>query len=221
MVELPGILPISRIRLSKRRHVPVIYIGEQSYHPWAFSRIFVKSLGWRFRKVSEELYSVRYKGTTMTLPWPYAFGLAREYFTEWPSYYLPKFSLVGKTVLDAGAGAGESAYFFLQHGASKVLTVERNEMAARLIDKNAEENRWPVERIADAWDNSILQKFSFDFMKMDIEGDEKQLLEIDELSFPAVVESHTPELTKALCDKFRLKARTVRPGMAWMVSNCQ
>jgi hypothetical protein len=221
VTNLPGVLPISRIGLSRKRHLPTIFVGEQSYYPWAFARTLLKSLQWTFTEVSQGLFEVRHKGTVMTLTKPYAFGLAREYFTEWNIYYLPDFSLKGKTVLDVGGGGGESAYFFLQHGAAEVLTVERNEIAAGLIDANIRRNNWPVKRVGGTWNNSILDTFPCDFMKMDIEGDERELLRLDQLQIPAVIETHTPEVTSALCLKFGMKARTVREKMAWMVSNCQ
>jgi SAM-dependent methyltransferase len=40
----------------------------------------------------------------------------------WHKYYLP----IGKTVLDIGAGNGETAFFYLHHGAEHVICIEPN-----------------------------------------------------------------------------------------------
>ena len=42
---------------------------------------------------------------------------------EWNKYYLPIY-VKGLTVLDVGAGEGETAKFFLEQGARKVICIE-------------------------------------------------------------------------------------------------
>lgn len=51
-------------------------------------------------------------------------GMLRAELRAWHRSYLPPTSLVGKTVLDIGAGNGETAQFFLNHGAEHVISIE-------------------------------------------------------------------------------------------------
>src|SRR5437899_4882266 len=79
----------------------------------------------------------------------------------WHRFYLP----VGKTVLDLGAGCGETAFFYLNHGAEKVICVEGDPGAATLLRKNFGSD--PRVTIIPEFINSI---------KMDIEGAEENMI---------------------------------------------
>jgi SAM-dependent methyltransferase len=96
--------------------------------------------------------------------------LERE-LSMWHLYYLPSKSLVGKTVLDLGAGCGETAQFFLNHGASRVVCVEPNSTWLEYLQKNFG-NDPRVEIVSDF----------IDHIKMDIEGGEEGM--IFEAHFP-------------------------------------
>jgi len=93
----------------------------------------------------------------------------------WETLYLPEFSLRGSTVLDIGAGCGETAHFFFKHSASKVVCVESDKEACALLRKNASINGWNVEIFGEPFRPNHLS-ISHDFMKMDIEGGETELL---------------------------------------------
>jgi len=93
----------------------------------------------------------------------------------WHRDYLPK-KLTGKWVLDGGAGCGETAFFFLAHGAAGVVCFEPDPAALRCLYRNFGED----PRV-------IIVPYPIDFIKLDIEGAEKDM----------VIETHfIPELKK-------------------------
>jgi precorrin-6B methylase 2 len=114
-------------------------------------------------------------------------------------------SVSGKNVLDVGAGCGETAYFYFSKGARKVICVEPNVAAVECLTKNAARHSWNVEVIPEPFKLEIVNEYHFDFMKMDGEGCEKELLQLKELPCTAIVESHSPELTIALTKQFGAK----------------
>lgn len=82
----------------------------------------------------------------------------------WHEIYLP----CGKRVVDIGAGNGETAQFFLNHGAESVICVEPDSYLLTLnFDSNPKVTIWP---------------FAVDFIKSDCEGGEKNLTA--EIHFP-------------------------------------
>lgn len=117
---------------------------------------------------------------------------------EWRSLYLPPWSLKGKTVLDVGAGCGESAKFFLDNGAFRVVAVEPNRECWPYLEKNAESHSMHI--VEDPFNPSMmLHDFDYDFVKMDIEGYESLLIPyLDYISVPMAVECHN----KYVCDRF-------------------
>ena len=104
---------------------------------------------------------------------------AALFFTEhrkWDSDYLPKFSLQGLTVLDVGAGCGETALFFLSNGAKKVICVEPEPEAARVLSLNVRSQGWNVQVFERPLSLDILG-LEYDFAKLDCEGGEVMLLD--------------------------------------------
>lgn len=99
--------------------------------------------------------------------------LERE-LSMWHLYYLPRKPLVGKTVLDLGAGCGETAKFFLNHGASRVVCVEPESKCLEYLQKNFGKD----PRVL------IVSEF-IDHIKIDIEGAEEGM--IFEAHFPVKV----------------------------------
>jgi len=85
----------------------------------------------------------------------------------WHKHYLP----VGRTVLDVGAGCGETALFYLKHGAQRVICIEGDEKALELLSRNFGGD-----------DRVTIVPAVVDSAKIDIEGGEENL----------VVESHFP-----------------------------
>ncbi len=94
-----------------------------------------------------------------------------EELSLWHEHYLPPSGLEGKTVLDLGAGCGETAFFFLVHGASRVVCIESDQNAVRLLRENfSSDNRVDIVHA------------QIDAIKIDIEGSE----------LGAIVETHFP-----------------------------
>lgn len=117
----------------------------------------------------------------------YAIYFIREW-QFWEESYLPHFSLKGRTILDVGAGCGETAFFYLLHGVNKVVAIEPSIKAVECLRENVEVNKWNVEIIPEEFKLEHL-KIPHDFLKMDIDGAETILFntQIDE---PCVVEAH-------------------------------
>jgi SAM-dependent methyltransferase len=99
--------------------------------------------------------------------------LERE-LSMWHLYYLPREPLQGRTVLDLGAGCGETAQFFLNHGAGKVVCVEPESKCLEYLRKNFG-NDPRVEIVSDF----------IDHIKIDIEGAEEGM--VFEAHFPVKV----------------------------------
>jgi SAM-dependent methyltransferase len=116
---------------------------------------------------------------------------------DWNRYYLPV-DMTGLIVLDVGAGEGETARFFLNHGASKVICIEPEPNAFELLKRNSANHPGKLEIYQKLFDLNDLS-MKFDFMKMDIEGYEESLLDNTPLAVPAVIEVHGLQLK----DKFR------------------
>ena len=85
----------------------------------------------------------------------------------WHRVYLP----VGDTVLDVGAGCGETALLYLNHGAKKVICIECDPEALKHLRKNFSSD-----------DRVLIVNVRIDSIKIDIEGSEDGL----------VIETHFP-----------------------------
>jgi SAM-dependent methyltransferase len=149
-------------------------------------------------------------GQTLKLLKLYALWFLREW-DIWTKSYLPNFSLKGCTVLDVGAGCGETAFFYFLHGAGKVIAIEPNEEAIKCLTENAKVNGWNVEVIPEKFKLDHL-KIPHDFMKMDIDGAETALFNA-EVNMPCVVEVHN-NVTRA---EFEKKGFTVLYSMETFV----
>lgn len=115
-----------RLGLSKRKHVPVFYVDYGD-----FTTNFTL---WQFRLARQFERMLKESGLTMD---QWGFGA----FAELPfsgKFYLPNFNLNGKTVLDVGACCGETAWFYLKHGAKKVICIEADENRSKIILENKE-----------------------------------------------------------------------------------
>jgi len=127
--------------------------------------------GWRFNK--------------------FRFNVILDESVDWVKHYLP-IKVQGKTVLDVGAGAGESARFFLLHGAKEVVCVEPNPYAFKDLKLNATYHQ--IVPINDYFKLGHLA-FTHDFAKIDIEGYEEILLNVKPQK-PMVVEVHSVPLAE-------------------------
>jgi SAM-dependent methyltransferase len=109
---------------------------------------------------------------------------------EWEKYYLP-IDVAGKTVLDVGAGEGETARFFLSHGAKKVVCIEPCANAYAQLKRNAvNRNIVALNKKFEVTDLNI----PHDLLKMDIEGYEEILLTEKSLPQTAAIEIHGLQL---------------------------
>ncbi|MDA4111879.1 MAG: methyltransferase domain-containing protein [Thaumarchaeota archaeon] len=195
--------------------------GHQYYlHQYLLSLVVMR--GFKVSKLNEKIYTVDFKGQHMELGPDYV-GM---FYCEWPIWkktYLPSkkvMTLDGKTVLDAGAGNGETALFYFNAGAKKVICIENSEDSVKLLEKNAKRNNWNVDIKCESFSLKHVKDNDFDFAKIDVEGAEKCLLELDRITFPCVVEAHSSEIKDALCDKFGFKP-IKRQGGLTTVSNCR
>jgi len=143
-----------------------------TFKTWLRMRTFNKK-GWHFSEVRLGMYAGEYD--------------------DWEKYYLP-ISVTGLTVLDVGAGEGETALFFLEHGAKGVICIEPHYASYLRLRENAKDK--PIVCLNKRFSLKDLN-LPFDFMKMDIEGYEEILLSA-QFDKPCAVEVHGLQLR----DKF-------------------
>ncbi len=140
-------------------------------------------------------------------------GIFLYEWSHWKRIYRPtKFEFGGKTVLDLGAGCGETAHFYFSLGAAKVIGIEPDQTAAAYFRENAERNDWNYELYRRKFKLADLQKH-YDFMKMDCEGCEKLLLQNAVKSLkPCVIEAHSVSISRELARKFGMREITAPKG---------
>jgi tRNA G37 N-methylase Trm5 len=180
--------------------------------------------GWSLKKKGPDFYLVSHQADRLFLTGARA-GTICEW-KQWEKYYLPEFSLEGKTVLDVGAGCGETAYFYFLHGARRVIAVEIDPVQVELLKGNAEVNGWngngrQLDIIPRAFEVEDLERQTFDFVKVDIEGGEADLLKLDKINFPLVLEAHGIETRDQLMKKFGLSllVRALPLEDVWLLGN--
>ena len=119
-------------------------------------------------------------------------------WNEWTKFYLP-IDVKDKTVLDVGAGEGETALFYLLNGAKKVICIEPNKNCYDILLRNSKfHNR--IIPINIYFELNMIN-INSDLIKIDIEGYEEKLLELnhDKLKNRIVLEIHGLQLI----DKFK------------------
>ena len=79
----------------------------------------------------------------------------------WHQQYLP----CGKNVLDIGAGCGETAQFYLKHGAQKVVCIEGDAKVLAILHRNFDDD----SRV-------VIVPFMLDHLKIDVDGAEEGML---------------------------------------------
>jgi hypothetical protein len=146
---------------------------------------------------------------------PYYFELLWREWRSWKNWYLPPWSLKGKTVLDVGAGCGETALFYYYHGASRVIAVEPQSSSVPLLRKNVSRNRWDMQIVEGPFQMSMLE-WNFDFMKMDGEGCEAQLLAANSLP-PCAIEAHDQAVADGLRERFGVEVLPQKTN--WILQN--
>lgn len=120
----------------------------------------------------------------------------------WMKFYLPKQPLAKNVViLDAGAGEGETILFFAGHGYHKFVAVENDPLKCDRLRNNTRHLDVEVRERAFRVEDLI----GIDYAKLDIEGGEKELLELEHLPCEMTVEIHDDRLLQELSHKFPLK----------------
>jgi ribosomal protein L11 methylase PrmA len=175
-----GLIRKMRVSLSKRKHLPVLKPNNCN-----FSFPF-----WKFGKIrSLERSRLEYNSSS-------AYIWVMESFED----YLPPFSLRDKVVLDLGACCGETAYFFLKHGAGKVVCVEYDPECVRMLNDNKKNLDLNIDIIPERFSLKHLGVLH-DFIKCDIEGDEVDLLPVAGSLKPCVLEVHSVYLARLFENK--------------------
>jgi hypothetical protein len=160
-----------KIALSKRKHVPMLKVeGVDWFFPF-----------WKY-KTAKHIESIGLHLDSIA-----AAVLVRELPR---GHYLPPFSLKGKKVLDIGACCGETAWYYLQHGAKKVTAIECDEKRLDILRDNIDRLGLNIDVVAEPFAVSHLTDFDYDFIKCDVEGYEMILLESKLKLKPCIVEVH-------------------------------
>jgi len=154
-----------------------------------------------FKRILQYLRCREKNGDLVIDGWRFNPFYGRLYLSEREKWvnYLPPGPL--GAVVDVGAGCGETAKFFLEHGASTVIAVENSEVCRPYLSENSE--RFGFDYILSAFDPETLMKLTFDTLKLDIEGWEIQLLPyLDRLNgVNIVLESHDAYITSRFLER--------------------
>lgn len=120
-------------------------------------------------------------------------------------------SFDGKTVLDLGADYGSTADYFLFHKAERVIAVEGDKELACKLRRNFKNDKRVI--CIEKWIGSgkdisqLIERFQPNIVKVDIEGEEKCLLDINVETLLKVkewlIETHTPELHNNIKEFFK------------------
>jgi tRNA G37 N-methylase Trm5 len=210
-----------RIFLSPRKKVPVIGANKREYYLWQFPVVvwdYFAIRRWKRRNQligkngDIETYQI---GTQKVAFTPHHWSVYfREWNGQWERYYLPNFDLKDKTVLDAGAGSGETILFYLMHGAKHVIAVEPDPVAFSLLKQNSETNNWPVTLFNEPLTRKHLE-MQFDFAKLDCEGGETMLFDYLPKA-PIALEAHATETIERLGKLGFHISKRLGPGLALM-----
>jgi hypothetical protein len=157
------------VGLSRRKHLPCLKLGEQIFWPWEFSQ---------YKKIENLKLALTTTGINMT-----------KEMLQYGHYYLPKFSLEEKIVLDIGACCGESADIYLKAGAKKVICIEPDSDRVKHIEFNKKNLGWNVDIIPEKARPEHILDAKPDLIKCDIEGYEMDLINYLP-NYPCVLEVH-------------------------------
>ena len=199
--------------LTRTRRLPAFRILDRSYPPARLVKTMLDTRGWKIVRSRGGLTTLSIDGALLTMHTPRATTVIWEWFEVWEKHYLPPSDLKGKTVLDVGAGCGETACFFFRHGAKKVICVEIDPDQNKLAQFNSAINGWNAEVVGRGFELEDLRS-DVDYMKMDCEGCEAALLLGREMpAFPHVIELHGQELLEGFMrtGRFRVAAQGRNP----------
>lgn len=171
---------------------------------------------WRLETAGSELVSVSTPLDHLVLSRDRAGMMLYEWGT-WTRCYAPRgFDFGGKTVLDVGAGEGETVELYRTLGAKNFICVEPDPRRAARLRENSAKNGWEAEVCEEPFSPKFLER-KFDFMKMDCEGCESALVGKPP-TFPCVLETHGASTTEAFL-KMRGFSAVKRAGNTALVTN--
>ena len=189
--------------------LPRIKLLGRYYMPWNpdLYRVLLASRDFTVRE-EEDYAVVRGRGFVYYAPKAYVSMLIEEW-RVWEKWYLPEKNMRFETVLDVGAGCGETAIFYRLHGARKVIPVEADRSLEKFIRANMRLNNINYELFMEPFSLRHLD-LDFDLVKMDVEGGERLLLDA-KIDFPLILETHGLELTREFLKRgFRMMVQVAR-----------
>ena len=170
-----------------RRGVPKFYMLDLPYPPHQFLSRMIRYRKWSMKQALQTV-SVKMENAELELM-PSVWTAVFSEWIYWKQQYLEFLPKNAKTVLDVGAACGETALLYLLHGVERVICFEPGPDNFRLLERNSSRNSWNVSASQEKFHLGMLSSVDFDFMKMDCEGCEGELLKADRLP-PCVMEVH-------------------------------
>ena len=204
---------IARFGLSRRKHLPCIWVGDIYNFPPYRIDVFLKFRGLKCAKTSDGNIELSKSGLRFVLAPEYASLFINE-FADWDKQYNPPFSPTNKTIMDVGAGCGETIFYFALKGCKDFIAIEPNPQNADLIRLNASRNSLNVKIYTDIFRRCHLDEH-FDFMKSDCEGGESILLEPEKCK-PVSLEVHGKDLKQKFLKKGFKIAKDFKNGSCIM-----
>jgi hypothetical protein len=188
-------LIIPRFGISRRRHLPVLKLLDHSISPASGLGVIREFWKWSLERVPKsELVQVSTPLDKLIMSRDRAGMMLYEWRT-WTRCYVPRgFDFHGKTIMDVGAGEGETVELYRLLGAKKFICIEPDHQRASRLRENATHNGWEAEVFEEPFSLKFLER-EFDFMKMDCEGCERVLLGT-RVAFPCVLETHERSTTE-------------------------
>jgi len=183
-----------KIGFSRKKKLPCLWFTDKTYSPHKIFSLLEKGYSWTILDMNKEKDYMRIKhreGFEFFSDLYYGNLIINEW-CDWKKAYFMPFSLKGKTILDVGAGCGETAFFFFVNGAEKVICIEKQEKLLKYLLKNKNYNNWNLKVVIDSFNLGYLN-LDFDLAKIDIEGNERELLNT-EIDFPLCLEVHNKKL---------------------------
>jgi hypothetical protein len=170
-----------------RRGVPKFFMLDLAYPPHQFVWRMIRYRKWSMKQANH-IVRVKMENADLELM-PSVWTAVFSEWSYWKQHYLEFLPKNAKTVLDVGAACGETALLYLLNGIEKVICLEPRPANFGLLEKNSLRNNWNISAFQEGFQLGLLTDLEFDFMKMDCEGCESELLKADRLP-PCVIEVH-------------------------------
>jgi hypothetical protein len=179
------------MKFSKNKHIPLFTLGKREFYPWQLRSFFdcKHTTSWLLKE-----YGLRF--------WEHTTIIDAEWASWNLCYHPPAGVDRNALILDAGAGEGETAFFYCYNGFRNIRVVESDKKKIPLLNKNVKalEKRFQVNIEVKGEPFASVHLKDVQFMKMDIEGAESAFLDLRSVSFPFVIETHGQEMRKKLLD---------------------